>query len=1409
LAHRVLWSVVAVDGEPPGQDEEQAMRRANPGVPVVCLFHEEVAGAEMFGGAACAADARVTRAFLARYDAALGGHIHLRQALGPRAAYCGSLVQQNIGEARAGHGYLLWTVAAGAASWLGRDVANPRGYLRVEVGADGADQTPGPLPDAPLYWELVYEAGAPGGRVAEVAGAYEARYLSPPRAVRAKRPAAGDELAALPAGSAAAANEALAAAQAAAAQGSAHEEILRALVADEKGEDWLADSVVETHRARYPAHASVAVKGGRVRVTRFEFDNVYAYGPGNVVDFAAMEGRLSGVVAPNHTGKSSLVEALLFALYEEHPRTPTKKDVIHRGAKSCRLVLDFELDGRAGRIEKGFNSGSQHAASRYRFSYGGENRTKGGTPETLAEIAAVVGRPSAALATSFQLQGGEAGGFMSANPGGRKRLLADVLALGSFEALAREVARDLTAAGGELRALERVAGDVPAARAEVARAGLALQSAAADDARAAAAKADAAAAEDGARSLVYQGEAAVQTAASAARAADAAKLDAADALAAADAAIARAEAAPAGLAEAAEDRAAAAHRYHASAAAYGAYEAEASQAANALELKRAQLADAELGAQSAQSDAAADKRAAAAALEATAPGLSRLAAAQEALARAAEELDRAAAKERAADDLLGQLGGAAADPALERPSAAERARAAEVLASWDPAVQLALDGSVPDALSRRVAAELAAARSELALATAAANSAAAEEDRLRALVAAHPADPHCAACRSLALALAAPTASAPAASLASAKSAAAQEKGAIARAVQVLARAGQWARLDARAAADAAREATRRAHAAAGKARDLLDQRAADLAALQSAATRAADRAADSIARAAAAHERAAAARGDHDAASDRAQTAAAKLTLLADDLAARRAALDRADADLAAAIAARADADAAQLARADRPRLASRASDLAAAAASAAAELSAASAALAARRGAWSRAGAALLAADAAASSAAASLAAADRDLARARLTLDREVAASAQLLEASRRHAVLKAYRAALRPEGGIGDRLLEQGRAALEFGINAALRELGARFRAFVEPSYEVCIDAPGDQRLPSSLGSGYQKFVLSLAARLAVWRLTTSARPDAMIIDEGFGACDDEYLDAMGSALENLAAAPDGPRLVFLVSHVDALKIRLDRPLEITPCDSGNIIGRLGRSNAAPSAPAALNSAGSAGASFAGASPAGASSAGASSVTDGASSAGDLVPDLANAGCLYCNACDQSIRSAWADKHLKSAKHAASVAKSGRLRTPSAPTSTPGLPGAAANAPTSTLNAHNAPTSTLNAPASTPSSGFNVHDVPSSAQPSTQTGPQPSTQTGPQPSTQTGPQPNTQTGPQPSTQAGPQPSTQAGPQPSTQAGPQPSTQTGPQPSTQTGPQPSTQSATIASLRRSRRAVLPAAV
>ncbi|HVE11802.1 MAG TPA: metallophosphoesterase, partial [Elusimicrobiota bacterium] len=431
-AHGVEWHVKAPDGPRP--------EGGGGGLPRVCLFHEELNGALLPNGQRLR-DFALARGDLAGYDAALGGHIHLRQLLGERIGYCGSLVQQNIGERHTGHGFVVWDLRPSAdhapyrtapPRTRGVDVPNRLGgFLRVELAAGGEDLTVQPAPLAPLYWEVVHDARAPAAAVEAAAAAYTARFGQAPRAVRpcsgrgrdAKLgpglPAPGPPGPLAPACAPEAAD--LAEAHEAFSSPDAHAALIRRIL----GASARTEAVVALHADQW--RAAPALRGARVRLIRLEFDNLYCFGPGNVVDFTRLEGAVSGTVAPNHAGKSALLETLLLALFEEHPRAATKAEVIRVGAASCRLALDFEVDGRRGRIEKAFGRSKGRATCR--LTYAGEDRSQGDAPATLREARGLLGSAEAALATSVQLQGAETS-FVTARPLERRRLLAAALELG-------------------------------------------------------------------------------------------------------------------------------------------------------------------------------------------------------------------------------------------------------------------------------------------------------------------------------------------------------------------------------------------------------------------------------------------------------------------------------------------------------------------------------------------------------------------------------------------------------------------------------------------------------------------------------------------------------------------------------------------------------------------------------------------------------------------------------------------------------------------------------------------------------------------------------------------------------------------------------------------------------------------
>ena len=97
--------------------------------------------------------------------------------------------------------------------------------------------------------------------------------------------------------------------------------------------------------------------------------------------------------------------------------------------------------------------------------------------------------------------------------------------------------------------------------------------------------------------------------------------------------------------------------------------------------------------------------------------------------------------------------------------------------------------------------------------------------------------------------------------------------------------------------------------------------------------------------------------------------------------------------------------------------------------------------------------------------------------------------------------------------------------------------------------------------GSERSVKSLSGGESfKASLSLARGLSdeIQSLSGGIKLDAMFVDEGFGSLDEESLK---QALNALSALTDGERLVGIISHVSALKEKIDKQIVVIKDKTG--------------------------------------------------------------------------------------------------------------------------------------------------------------------------------------------------------------------------------------------------------
>ena len=88
--------------------------------------------------------------------------------------------------------------------------------------------------------------------------------------------------------------------------------------------------------------------------------------------------------------------------------------------------------------------------------------------------------------------------------------------------------------------------------------------------------------------------------------------------------------------------------------------------------------------------------------------------------------------------------------------------------------------------------------------------------------------------------------------------------------------------------------------------------------------------------------------------------------------------------------------------------------------------------------------------------------------------------------------------------------------------------------------------------GDSKRIIELASGMEKMMASLAIRVALINVSSLPKTNTIIIDEGFGALDENNIEACSRLLVSLKK---WFRNILVISHVDAIKDTVDNSLDI--------------------------------------------------------------------------------------------------------------------------------------------------------------------------------------------------------------------------------------------------------------
>ncbi len=280
-----------------------------------------------------------TTAMFAGYDLALLGDIHKRQFMDKehRIAYCGSLIQQNHGEALE-HGYLTWDVESRKSTF--EQIDNDYGYYTLEVNNGVVPMVDNMPKKARLRVRISNtDSSMVKKAIAKIHKTYNVKDIAINRTDTLAQSKTGDRL-------------------------------NKINVGDVRNTDYQYTLIDDYLRRQYAIDDSVLAKIQVInadlnsqlpeeevsrnvnwKLKKFEFDNMFSFGDKNVVDFEKTNGSI-GLFAPNASGKSSLLDALSFCLFDTCSRTIFAKDVMNNKKNTFSCKLNFEVGGQDYFIER-------------------------------------------------------------------------------------------------------------------------------------------------------------------------------------------------------------------------------------------------------------------------------------------------------------------------------------------------------------------------------------------------------------------------------------------------------------------------------------------------------------------------------------------------------------------------------------------------------------------------------------------------------------------------------------------------------------------------------------------------------------------------------------------------------------------------------------------------------------------------------------------------------------------------------------------------------------------------------------------------------------------------------------------------------------------------------------------------
>jgi DNA repair exonuclease SbcCD ATPase subunit len=273
--------------------------------------------------------------FFSGFDMVLLGDIHKMQRLQtydknaslPEVWYAGSLIQQNHGESLS-HGFLTWDVETRTPVYNALD--NAYGYYTIEI-RNGIPSDYSNIPKKPRLRVHVWDTD----------GSDVKRILADVRKMARVQEVTINRMSGISTGTALGKNTPMLDVQNVNIQNDLIENFLnRTYVLDQEVQSRI--KTINTNlNNKLPAREIAS--NVHWRANKFEFSNMFSFGEDNVIDFTNMSGTV-GIFAPNASGKSSILDALSFNIFDKCSRTFRANQILNNRKNNFVCKFSFYIN---------------------------------------------------------------------------------------------------------------------------------------------------------------------------------------------------------------------------------------------------------------------------------------------------------------------------------------------------------------------------------------------------------------------------------------------------------------------------------------------------------------------------------------------------------------------------------------------------------------------------------------------------------------------------------------------------------------------------------------------------------------------------------------------------------------------------------------------------------------------------------------------------------------------------------------------------------------------------------------------------------------------------------------------------------------------------------------------------------